>query len=50
MSIDPSWVTAFAIIALPVLGFILGARWKNYRHRLERSQGEAHATPIASDT
>jgi len=50
MSIDPSWITAFAIIALPVLGFILGARWMNYRHRLGRSQSEAQATPIASDT
>jgi hypothetical protein len=50
MAIEPSWVTAFAIIALPVLGFILGARWMNYRHRLGRSQSEPHATPTTSDT
>jgi hypothetical protein len=50
MAIEPSWVTAFAIIALPVLGFILGARWMNYRHRLGRSQGEPQATPVTSDT
>jgi len=50
MSIDPSWLTAFAIIALPVLGFILGARWMNYRHRVGSSQSDAQATPIGSDT
>ena len=50
MTMEPAWVTAFAIIALPVLGFILGARWMNYRHRLGRSQSEAQATPVASDT
>jgi len=50
MYIDPSWLTAFAIIALPVLGFILGARWMNYRHRVGSSQSEAQATPIGSDT
>ncbi|HEX9216788.1 MAG TPA: hypothetical protein VF864_07400 [Gemmatimonadales bacterium] len=50
MTIDPSWVTAFAIIALPVLGFILGARWMNYRQLLGRSQGEVQARPMATDT
>jgi len=50
MTIDPSWVTALAIIALPVLGFILGARWMVYRHRLTRSQGDAESAPIATDT
>ncbi len=50
MTIDPSRVTAFAIIALPVLGFILGARWMNYRYRLGRSQGEVQASPMATDT
>jgi len=50
MTIDPSWVTAFAIIALPVLGFILGARWMDYRHRLARSRSEAPSPPIATET
>ncbi len=50
MTIDPSWLTAIVIIALPVLGFVLGARWMNYRHRLGASQGEAQETPIASST
>jgi len=50
MTIDPSWLTAIAIIALPVLGFVLGARWMNYRHRLGASQGGAQAAPIASST
>jgi len=50
MTIDPSWITAFAIIALPVLGFVLGARWMKYHHRLGRSQGEVQATPMATDT
>ncbi len=50
MTIDPSWLTALAIIALPVLGFILGARWMIYRHRLARSQSEAQSAPIGTDT
>jgi len=50
MTIDPSWVTALAIIALPVLGFILGARWMDYRHRLARSRNEAPSPPIAAET
>ncbi len=50
MTIDPSWVTALAIIALPVLGFILGARWMVYRNRLTRSQGEVESAPMATDT
>ena len=50
MSIDPSWLTAFAIIALPVLGFILGARWMNYRHRFGRSHGEVQARPMGTET
>jgi hypothetical protein len=50
MTIEPSWITALAIIALPVLGFILGARWMHYRHRLGTSQSEAQATPLASET
>ncbi len=50
MTIDPAWLSAFALIALPVLGFILGARWMNYRHRLGASQGGAQEAPIASST
>ena len=50
MTIDPSWVTALAIIALPVLGFILGARWMDYRHRLARSRNQAPAAPVAAET
>ena len=50
MIIDPSWVTALAIIALPVLGFILGARWMDYRHRLARSRSDAPSPPIAVET
>ena len=50
MTIDPSWLTAFAIIALPVLGFILGARWMDYRHRLTRSQADAQDAPVSSNT
>ena len=50
MNIDPSWVTALAIIALPVLGFILGARWMHYRHRVTKSDGETQSAPIATDT
>ena len=50
MTIDPSWVTALAIIALPVLGFILGARWMDYRHRLARSRSDAPSPPIAAET
>ena len=50
MTIDPSWLAAIAIIALPVLGFVLGARWMNYRHRLGASRDGAQETPIASST
>ena len=50
MNIDPSWVTALAIIALPVLGFILGARWMHYRHRLTTSEGEAQSAPTGTNT
>ncbi len=50
MTIDPSWLTAIAIIALPVLGFVLGARWMNDRHRLGAAQGGAEKAPIASST
>ncbi len=50
MTIDPSWVTALAIIALPVLGFILGARWMDYRNRLARFRSEAPSPPIAAET
>jgi len=50
MTIDPSWVTALAIIALPVLGFILGARWMDYRRRLARSPNESPSAPIAGAT
>ena len=50
MTIDPSWLTAIAIIALPVLGFVLGARWMNHRHRLDVSQGGGQEAPIGSST
>ncbi len=50
MTIDPSWLTAIAIIALPVLGFALGARWMNYRHRLGASRDGAQEAPTASTT
>ena len=50
MTIDPSWITAIAIIALPVLGFILGARWMVYRHRIGKAQSESLAPPMAPET
>jgi hypothetical protein len=50
MTIDPSWVTALAIIALPVLGFMLGARWMVYRHRLAKAQNESESASVGTDT